>query len=177
MANTENPIPIFSIETSLGTWLASTDRETMAISHVTYGFPYYLTNSRFEEFKLTSTKDIYELVCAVAQHRTGLQQWDDSTETVSDYIRDWKVEYDDRLLMNLVAEYLRLRPDDSMRDIVDYFEHKHSYMIDRMKVKDLLQQLILTGEIERIPSLAMAPSEMKILQRLAERWLGEDDES
>ena len=175
MTNTEKRIPIFSKKTSLGTWLVSTDRETIAISHVTYGFPYYLTNSMLDDFERVSTKEIYELVRVVAQHRTGLQQWDDSTEIVSDYVRDWKEEYDDRLLMSIVAEYLNLRPDDSMRGMVDYFEHKHSYMIDRMKLKDLLQQLILLGEIDRIPSLAMAPSEMKSLQRLAERFLKTDE--
>ena len=157
-------------------WRVATDADTMKISAVTYGFPYYLSNSRFPDFELTTDRKIYELILAVAQHGTGLPEWDESGENVSDYVKDWTPEYDDRLLINLVAEYLRLRPNDSMREMVDYFEHKHGYFMDRMKIKDLLQQLMLTGEIENIPSMHMAPSEMKSLQRLAKRWLDADDE-
>ena len=147
----------------------------MRISSVTYGFAYYLTNSRFPGFELSSDRKIYDLILAVAQHRTGLPDWDNSRVRVSDDTRDWTAEHDDRLLINLVAEFLRLRSHDSMRDMVDYFEHKHGYFMDRMKIKDLLQQLILTGEIAAIPSMHSAPSEMKSLQGLANKWLDSEN--
>ncbi len=171
MNESSSRISICSKATPLGTWLVSTDPETMKISHVTYGFVYYLTNSQFPTFELTTNRKIYDLIIAVAQHRTGLAEWDASDEIVSDYIKDWQPEFDDRLLMNLVADFLRVRPHDSMRGMVDYFEHKHSYCLERMKIIDLLEQLIITGEIDRIPSMHMAPSEMEDIGRLAKKWL------
>jgi hypothetical protein len=171
MNQDDSRIPICSLPTSLGTWTASTDAETMKVSHKTYDFPYYLTNSQFPEFELTTRKDIYVLVRAVAQHKTGLHEWDESDEKASDYIRKWKLHFDDRLLINLVADYLRQRPDDSMRSLIDYFEHKYSYMMERMKVVDLIRQMIMSGEIKKLPSMHMAPSETYSLQRLAKKWL------
>lgn len=148
----------------------------MKISAVTYGFPYCLSNSQFPEFELTTNRMIYELVLAVAQHRTGLPEWDESGKIVSDSVKDWTREYGDRLLINLLADYLRIRPNDSMRDVVDYFEHKHGYFMDRLKIKDLVRQLMLAGEIDEIPSMQRAPSEMRDLQRLAKKWLDADVE-
>tara|TARA_A100001391_G_scaffold41777_2_gene24059 strand:- start:286 stop:831 length:546 start_codon:yes stop_codon:yes gene_type:complete len=177
MIERQKRIPLFSEKTAIGTWLVSCDRETLDISHVSHGFSYYLTNSQFPDFELVSTKDLYDLIRAVAQHRTGLEEWDGSTEAVSDYVRDWKEEYDDRLLINLTAEYLQRREGDSIREMVDYFEHKHSYMLDREKLKELLQQMMLTGEIKRLPSFDMAPSEMKSLQRLERKWRDSDNGS
>ena len=174
MTKRDSRIPLFSLETSLGTWLVSTDENTFSISQVTYGFPYYLTNDGFSDFELSTDRKLYELIVAVAQHSTGLLAWDECDESVSDHVRDWTPEYDDRQLINLVAEYLRLRPNGSMRCMVDYFEHKHSYFMNRTKIKELLVQLMLTGEIEKIPSMQMAPAEMRSLKRLAKKWLEPD---
>lgn len=170
----ESRIPLFSLSTTLGTWIVSTDQDTLAISHVTYGFPYYLTNTQFDGFELTTVRKIYDLIVAVAQHRTGLPEWDESPEQASDYVRDWNEEYDDRLLINLVADFLRVRQHDSMRSMVDYFEHKHSYFLNRMKIIELLEQLMLSGEVNSLPSMHMAPAEMEGLQRLAKKWLDAD---
>ena len=61
-----------------------------------------------------------------------------------------------------------------MRSLVDYFEHKHSYFLDRIKIIDLFEQLIISGGIDRIPSMRMAPSEMDGLQEVADKWLQPD---
>jgi hypothetical protein len=171
MNQNDSRIPICSLATSLGTWTVSTDAETMKVSFVTYGFPYCLTNSQFPEFELTTSRKIYDLIRAVAEHKTGLPEWDDSDEKVSDYIRDWTRHFDDRLLINLLADYLEKCPHEGMRGVVDYFEHKYSYMMDRMKIVDLMEQMIMAGEMKRLPSMDMAPSETQSLQLLAERWL------
>lgn len=171
MTKDDSRIPICSLSTLLGTWTASTDAETMKVSFQTYDYPYFLTNSEFPEFELATRKDIYVLIRAVAQHKTGLPKWDDSDEKVSDYIRDWTPHYDDRLLINLVADYLEQCPHEGMRTVVDYFEHKYSYMMDRMKVIELMEQMILTGEMKKLPSMKMAPSETDCLRRLAKKFL------
>lgn len=171
MNQDDSRIPICSLSTSLGTWTASTDAETMKVSFQTYDFPYYLTNSQFPDFELTTRKEIYVLIRAVSQHKTGLPEWDESDIKVSDYIRDWTRHFDDRLLINLVADYLEKCPHEGMRGVVDYFEHKYSYMLDRMKIVELMEQMILTGEMKKLPSMDMAPSETQSLQRLAKKWL------
>ena len=63
---TEPRIPIFSSETRIGSWVISTEKSTFDISAVTYGFPYFLTNSRFNDFELSTNRDLYTLVVAVA---------------------------------------------------------------------------------------------------------------
>jgi hypothetical protein len=171
MNQDDSQIPICSLSTSLGTWTVSTDAKTMKLSAITYGFPYYLTNSEFPDFELATSKDIYVLIRAVAEHKTGLPEWDKSDEKASDYIKKWKRHFDDRLLINLVADYLEKRPDDSMRSLIDYFEHKYSYMMDRMKIIDLIRQMMVSGEIKKLPSMDMAPAETRSLQRLAKKWL------
>ena len=171
MNQEDSRIPICSLSTSLGTWTASTDAETMKVSFVTYDFPYHLTNSQFPGFELTTRKEIYDLIRAVAKHKTGLREWDESDEKASDYIRDWTPHYDDRLLINLVADYLRQCPHESMRGVVDYFEHKYSYMMERMKIVDLMEQMIMTGEMKKLPSMPMAPAETQSLIPLAKKWL------
>lgn len=69
MNQDDSQIPICSLSTSLGTWTISTDAKTMKLSAITYGFPYYLTNSEFPDFELATSKDIYVLIRAVAEHK------------------------------------------------------------------------------------------------------------
>jgi len=167
-------IPIFTLDTSIGEWCVSTVTDTFAISGVTYGFPYYLTISSYSEFELVTTGKIYDHIRAVAEHRTGLAEWDSSSEQVSDYIKDWNLQLDKKFQMQLVWEYLRMNLTGStMRLMVDYFEHKHGYLMDRMLVLDLLRELIMTVQIGELPSMSMAPSEMKSLERMAKVWLDE----
>lgn len=125
-------IAIFSMATSRGEWCVSADADTFEISAVTYGFPYYLTISGQAGFERTTDKDIYEHIQAVAQHRTGLPEWDASSERVSDNLKDWTLRLDKKFKMRLVANYLRAHSGgSSMREMVDYFEHKHGYLMDR----------------------------------------------
>lgn len=168
-------VAIFTTETSLGEWCISTDSDTFNISAITYGFPYYLTISSHPDFEQTTIKKIYELIKAVANHRTGLPDWDSSSETVSDYAGDWTLKLDKLFQMNLVGEYLRMNPSgSSMREMVDYFEHKHGCFMDRMLVRDLLRELIMTGQIDKLPSMSMAPTEIRSLERMAKVWLQEE---
>jgi len=139
---------------------------------VSNGFPYYLTNSSHPDFERLTNEKIYELIRAVAEHRTGLPVWDASRVHVSDYVKDWTLKLDKKFQMQCVAEYLRMHPTgSSMRKMADYFEHKHGYFMHRMLVRDLLRELLMTGQIDKLPSMAMAPSEFKSLERMAKVWL------
>lgn len=170
-------VPIFTTSTSFGEWSVSTDPATFEITPVTYGFPYYLTISTHPEFLRASSRGPYDLVCAVAEHRTGLMGWDASPEKVSDYVKDWTLHLDKRFQMRLLGKYLwQHSAMSSMRAVVDYFEHKHGYLMDRMVVRDLMQELIITGQLETLPSMSMAPAEMDSLLRMAKVWLSKPDD-
>ena len=174
MSTDKGRISVFTKLTSLGEWCVSTDADTFAISGVTYGFPYFLTNSGHPEFERITDKKPYEHIRAVAEHRTGLPNWDISAAHVSDYAKDWTLNLDKKIQMNLVAEYLQMNPSgSSMRRMIDYFEHKHGYFMDRTLVRDLLRELIMTGQIDKLPSMTMAPAELKSLERMAKVWLKE----
>ncbi len=176
MTSDAERIAVFTTETSLGEWCISTDPDTFAISGVTYGFLYYLTISNHPEFERVTEKKIYEHVRSVAEHRTGLPVWDASSERVSDYVKDWTLRIDKKFQMQLVAAYLYMNPSgSSMRRMVDYFEHKHGYLMDRMLVRDLLRELVMTGQIDKLPSMSMAPAEIKSLERMAKVWLNETE--
>ncbi|WP_413431614.1 hypothetical protein [Crateriforma spongiae] len=176
MTSAPGRIAIFTKATALGEWCVSTDPETFTISGVTYGFPYFLTITGHPDFERVTEKEIYDHIRAVSEHRTGLAKWDSSPEHVSDYVKDWNLRLDKKFQMQLVAEYLRMHPGgSSMREMVDYFEHKHGYFMDRMLMRDLLRELVMTGQIDRLPSMSMAPSEMKSLERMAKVWLNEAD--
>ncbi len=170
----QDRIKILKIDSSIGEWCISTDRETFDISHVTYGFAYHLTVSSNPEFERVTTVGLHELVCAVAEHRTRLAVWDRSTERVSDYVPDWTLCVDKKFMMKLIADYLlRYSASSSMRGMIDYFEHKHSYLMRRMDIHELLTELVVSRQIAHLPSMDMSPFEMKDLERLAKQWLDE----
>ena len=174
MASDAGRRAIITIETALGEWCVSTDPETFKISGITYGFPYYLTITGHPDFERVTEGKIYDHIRAVAEHRTGLAEWDSSPERASDYVRDWTLRLDKKFQMHLVAEYLRMHPSgSSMRRMVDYFEHKYGYFMHRMVVLDLLRELVMTVQIDKLPSMSMAPAEMKSLERMAIAWLNE----
>ncbi len=173
MASNSKLLVIFTTCTKLGKWRISTYPETFQISNVMDGLTYYLTISNYPEFERSTEKGVYEHVRAVAEHRTGLRDWDESGIRVSDYVKDWNLRLDKKFQINLVAEYLRIEADASMRQMVDYFERKYGYMIDRIILKDLLQELVITRQVDKLPSMYMAPAEMKSLEPLAKEWLKE----
>jgi hypothetical protein len=173
----ETRVPIFTTSTSFGEWCVSTDPATFEITGHTYGFPYYLTVSTHADYQRTSNEGPYDLVRAVAEHRTGLAKWDDSPEKVSDCVDDWTLHLDKRFQMKLLGEYLRRHStESSMREMVDYFEHKHGYLMDRRVVQDLMRELIMTGQLEALPDMFMAPVELDSLRRMANVWLSNPDE-
>ncbi len=167
-------IRIFSHPSQFGEWCISTDPDTFKISAKTYGFSYTLTNYSVPAFTKTAEK-LHQLVVCVAQHRTGLSEWDLSDDRVSDSTKDWILELDKKFLMELVGEYLRMDSDGTLRSMVDYFEHKHSYCMSRMVVRELLLELVTTGQVKKLPSDEKAPAEFKSLIAIAMRWLDQED--
>src|SRR5262249_13636177 len=90
-----------------------------------------------------------EVTRAVAEHRTGIPEWDTSTEKVSDYAPDWERNPDKLFRMWLLDAYLPKRPDDSLRTLVDYFESRYSDVLERTEIDDLLTEPITTSQLDR----------------------------
>ena len=65
------------------------------------------------------------------------------------------------------------KPDASYRELIDYFEHKHSYLLDRIEIGDLLTELITTGQIDKPLDDWMVPSELRDASDIANDWLGD----
>lgn len=162
-------IPIFSLATSSGVFRIEADRSAFEIAHRPPGRVHVLRNDRFPHFS-AAYEGPYDAILAVAQHRTGIAEWDASPEVVSDYAPDWVRHTDKRFQMRLLDAYLTARPGDSLRQMVDYFEQRHGYFMDRTVIDDLLTELVTTGQLDRLPNMDFAPAEMKGLARIAAHW-------
>lgn len=165
---------LFSKKTGCGVFRIETDQSTFDIKYDLPGRVYALRNDRDESF-CTMHEEPYDAIRAVAEHRTGIEEWDASSEKVSDYAPDWERHPDKLFQMRLLDAYLTKRPKDSLRTIVDYFEGRHYYVLERMAIDDLLTELITTGQLDKLPSMHLAPAEMKGLSRIAKHWLRPTD--
>ncbi|MDB5308808.1 MAG: hypothetical protein JWO38_3010 [Gemmataceae bacterium] len=165
---------LFSKKTGCGVFRIETDQSTFDIKYDMPGRVYALRNDRHESFCRMSDEP-YDPIRAVAEHRTGIPEWDASREKVSDYAPDWERHPDKLFQMRLLDAYLTKRPDDSLRSIVDYFKSRHSYVLERMAIDELLTELITTGQLDKLPSMHMAPAEMTELARIAAHWLRTTD--
>lgn len=164
---------IFSHRTGKGTFEIAADKAVFEIGPKSAEKLYFLVNRHYPDYRSLHATP-YEAILAVSQHRIGLQEWDESPEAVSDYAADWERHSDKRFQMRLLDSYLAARPKDTMREIVDYFEGRHFYFLDRMIIEDLFVELVTTFQIEKLPSMDMAPAEMTQLKRLADNWLHGD---
>lgn len=99
----------------------------------------------------------------MAQHRTGIERWDWSKESVSDYAPDWTRHINNKFRMRLLDKYLERRPECSYRQLVDYFEHKHGYALDRSQIQELLEELYVTEQLDRPLNDHMTPSKLASL--------------
>lgn len=163
------PTLLFSLQTKLGCFTVEIDRP--ALANVTYDPPgrvYVLLNDLFPGYAMPFA-DVYEAIKAVAGHRTGLPDWDNSPEKASDYAGDWTRHIDKRVQRRMVEAYLAARPGECMRSIVDYFERRHFYYLDRHGILKVFREMIKGGDLKRLPSMRLAPAEMSGLVRLAKQ--------
>ena len=169
---------IFSKQTSVGTFEIRTPRSTFDITFQTYGQTYSLHLSSDPEF-IRSYPEPYDALRAVSQHNIGHSEWDAAAESVSDYADDWTRHFDKKFKMLILGNYVDANPDASYRELIDYFEHKHSYLCDRIEIGDLLTELITTGQIDKPLDDWMVPSDLRDASEIANDWLGDkpDDKS
>lgn len=166
---------LFSKVTTFGTFEVRTPSSTFEITLQTFGSRYFLYVSSAPGF-VRDYDTPYKAIAAVGEHRIGLRQWDESSETVSDYAPDWTPHLDKKFKIQLIGNFIDQRPDCSYRQLIDYFRLKHSYVAERMEIAGLLQELIITGQMKRPLKDWGTPCELKRLVRIAKVWLADQDE-
>jgi hypothetical protein len=169
---------LFSKMTTLGLIEVRTSLSTFDITQKTYGQQYSLHFSFDSEF-IRYFFSPYKALSAVAKHASGQSAWDSSSEAVSDYAPDWDRHISQKSKVDMLGKFATARPHASLRELVDYFEHKHPYLFDRVEINDLLCDLIATGQLNEAIDDYRVPLELRGAAELAKKWLGklteEDD--
>jgi uncharacterized protein (TIGR02996 family) len=158
------PLRIFSHATGCGTFAVTADWVSLLWPlphpHLTYA----LGNDRFPAFS-AQFRSPYDGILMVAQHRTGLPEWDASEEEAPDYARLWQRYPDANLARRLLRVFLALCPDVSMLGIVEHFEQQREPFLERFELKRVLIQLLDAGEVNRVPNMRLAPAELRSFTR------------
>lgn len=165
----DNLVLLYSFHTLLGDWELHTPVKT---------FKYRPTKEKAEfllfwgdgDDSVASTKTVFESIMSVAQHQTGVSEWDESPFEAADYLKDWKREVSDRVIFNFIDYWMECRPDGTLREMVDYFEHEDTHLIDRMNIAEFLKEMILTGQMTQFPRVWMPPAEMSSVIRMAKEY-------
>jgi hypothetical protein len=161
-------VTIFTLQTGAALFTISTPPETFDITPTTYGCVYHLYA---DDVPFGVYDSPYGGIRAVAQHKTGFDGWDSSNERVSDYAGDWTRHFDDRFRIQLLANFIESRPNESYRSLVDYIHHKHPYLMDRNEMADLLDQLYVTGQCRTLLFADLAPAEFSRHIAQWKQWL------
>lgn len=134
MGEMMNPVILYYLKTTIGTFVVEVDLAILVtptfLPIAERGHVFALRNDLFPAFH-SYYSDPLHAILAVANHNSGLPDWDNSTEVASDYAGDWGKDRDERIRMRMLDEYMKARPNDSLRAIVDYFEGRHWYYLER----------------------------------------------
>lgn len=115
-------------------------------------------------------KDVCDAVLAASNHNSGFRLLDESDMIVSDSLRDWDIVIEKTAIFNYIDFWITSNPYSSLRNMVDYFEHDPTYLINRMNISEFLEEMIITNQIVNLPSDWMIPSELRGIIRLAKKY-------
>ena len=118
----------------------------------------------------TIFRDACEAVLAASRHRSGIPGLDTSEENVSDYLLDWNVRVGQRLILNYVDRWISKNPNGSLREMVDYFEHDATHLVNRNNIGGFLEEMIVSDQVKRLPRDWMTPAELDGVLRLAKEY-------
>jgi hypothetical protein len=167
--STDDSVRLYSLPTLLGDWEVHTPVKTFEIQPLRRKNDFYLIWSSEPE---TSREfhSVFDAIKAVAAHQTGIEQWDESTIEASDYLRHWTRRVSKRVIFNFIDLWIRHNPRGCLREMVDYFEHEDTHLVERMRIDSFLKEMIVSGQIERLPSDWLAPAELKLVVELAKDY-------
>ena len=160
---------LYSFSTVLGEWEVQTCVKTFRFQPVKVANEFFLFWNDAAE-SVGCTASVFDAIIAVAQHRTGVEEWDKSSSEASDYLNDWRREISDRTIFNFIDYWMERNPEGNLRQMVDYFEHEDTHLIDRMNIIEFLKEMIVSGQMTRFPRVWMPPAEMASVIRLAKEY-------
>jgi hypothetical protein len=163
-------VSLYALHTLLGDWEVHTPIKTFQIRHFPTKNDFYLSwDDEKGSNRVFST--VFDAIKAVANHQTGVEAWDRSTFKASDYLRDWKRHISKWVIFNFLDSWIKCNPNGSLREMVDYFEHENTLLLaDRMEIRGFLEEMIGTGQIERLPGDWMKPAELESVVQLAKEY-------
>ena len=115
-------------------------------------------------------RDACDAVVAASKHKSGISELDTSEENVSDYLLDWSIRVSQRLIFNYIDSWVCKKPNGSLREMVDYFEHDATHLVNRYNIGGFLEEMIVGGQMKRLPRDWMTPSELDGILRLAKEY-------
>lgn len=160
---------LYSFSTVLGDWEVQTPVKTFRFQPIREANEFFLFWNGGDE-SIGRTTSVYDAITAVSQHKTGVEEWDHSSFEASDYLNDWKREVSNRTIFNFIDYWMERNPEGSLRQMVDYFEHEDTHLIDRMRIVGFLKEMIVSGQMTRFPRVWMPPAEMSSVIRLAKEY-------
>jgi len=170
-------IQLFHLETDICTFHIRAPKSAFEITlHSWEGVEYHLYVGD-DPGPVATYSEPYGACRAVAQHCTGYAEWDRAGIPTADYISAWKCDIDKRFKIQLISDYLDADPKGSFRGLVDYFEGKHSYILERDEVAELYRELLMTGQTNVKLSDWMVPAELSDMPEIADAWLPDEPDT
>ena len=115
-------------------------------------------------------RDACDAVVAASKHESGIARWDRHGQQLSDYLLAWEVRVSQYLIINYIDLWIQRNPQGSLREMVDYFEHDPTHLVNRGNIADFLRQMIVSGQVKRLPRDWMTPAELHGVLRLAREY-------
>lgn len=164
-------ILLYTLDTAVTKFQITTADETFQITPQTYGFSYELWAGGQVQ---AACKLPYDIVNVVHQHRTGYEPWDGSDELAPDSLAGWTCHVNDQTKIQLLSDCINSPFWHSYREVVDYFHFKHPYLLDRCQIANLIEDLAITGQLEKLPSDWMTPAELSLTSARVKKWWNAD---
>ena len=164
----EYPVLLYSLQTRLGELQIVATLATFKIA-LGYGKG-TLWLALNESRSVGLLEDACDAVLAASRHKSGIRELDTSDEKISDYLLDWKVRVGQRLIFNYIDLWIRENINGSLREMVDYFEHDATHLVNRGNLSGFLEEMIVSGQVERLPRDWMTPAELDHILHLAKEY-------
>lgn len=168
-ASDEDLVTLYSFSTALGDWEVHTPVKTFRIQRLKTTNEFYLS-WRDANDPTECHMSVFDAIKSVAQHRTGVTEWDESSFEASDYLLDWTREVSDRVIFNFMDYWMDRNSGGDLRGMVDYFEHEATHLINRMNIANFMTEMIVSGQMNRFPRVWMPPAELRSVISLAKEY-------
>jgi hypothetical protein len=161
---------LYSRKTPLGRWKLLTPIKTFRFQPIKRKNKFLLRWRDGDIFPDRLFHSVFDGIIAVVNHRTGISEWDSSTHKAPDYLPKWRRHVSKVVIFNFLDLWMKKNPEGCLREMVNYFEHEDTHLIKRTRIGGFLEEMMVTGQIDRLPSDHMVPSELQRVVRLAKKF-------